>query len=284
MSDQILIGVDLGATNVRAGLIQGAEITNLSKLRISSDGPQEKVLEEVKSVIEDVFVPGVKGIGVGVPSLVDTDKGIVFDVQNIPSWREVHLGEVLNEQFKVPVYVNNDANCFAVGEKHFGKGKDYKDFIGLIVGTGMAAGIIINNKLYSGANCGAGEFGMVQKDTHIHEVYCSGQFFEKFHHTTGEEVYNKAIEGDQGALDLYNQFGQNIGDALKMIMYTIDPEVVILGGSGGRSYHLYEQALKERISDFAFSRSLDKLQIMISDEPHIAVLGAGALYLNEQSQ
>jgi len=282
MTDQVLIGVDLGATNVRAGLIKESEITALSKLRISSDGTQEKVLDEVISVIDEVFEPGVKGIGVGVPSLVDTGMGIVYDVQNIPSWKEVHLGEVLREKFKVPVYVNNDANCFAVGEKHFGKGKDFKDFIGLIVGTGMAAGIIINNKLYSGANCGAGEFGMVTKDTNIHEVYCSGQYFEKFHNTTGEEIYNKAMSGDKAALEIYEQFGYNIGDALKMIMYTLDPEVIILGGSGGRSYHLYEKALTERLSDFAFNRSLDKLQIMISEEPHIAILGAGALYLNEQ--
>jgi len=146
----------------------------------------------------------------------------------------------------------------------------------------MAAGIIINNKLYSGANCGAGEFGMVPKDSFIHEVYCSGQYFEKFHNTSGEEVFNKAMEGNQDAIEIYNQFGYNIGDALKMIMYTIDPEVIILGGSGGRSYHLYQNALKEGLSDFAFSRSVDKLQIMISEEPHIAILGAGALYLNEQ--
>ena len=65
----------------------------------------------------------VAGIGVGVPSLVDVDRGIVYAVQNIPSWKEVHLKNALEDVFHVPVHVNNDANCFAVGECHFGKGR-----------------------------------------------------------------------------------------------------------------------------------------------------------------
>ncbi len=80
----------------------------------------------MERTIGRVFTPNAAGIGVGVPSVVDIDQGIVYDVQNIPSWKEVPLGRILGERFGRPVYVNNDANCFAAGEKHFGKGKPYR--------------------------------------------------------------------------------------------------------------------------------------------------------------
>src|SRR5690606_24955530 len=118
-----------------------------------------------------------------VPSVVDVDKGIVYDVQNIPSWKEVPLKAIMEERYGVPVQVNNDANCFALGEKYFGQGRDSKAFIGLTLGTGLGAGIILNDKLYAGPNCGAGEFGMVPYLDYHYEYYASGQFFTLLHHT-----------------------------------------------------------------------------------------------------
>ena len=132
------------------------------------------------STIEEVFDSAVSGIGVGVPSIVDVEKGIVYDVQNIPSWKEVHLKQLLEERFQVPVFINNDANCFAIGEKHFGKGKDHENMIGLIVGTGMAGGIIIKNQLYNGYNCGSGEFGMIPYLEHNYEYYSSANMTEVY--------------------------------------------------------------------------------------------------------
>ena len=69
------------------------------------------------------------------------------------------MKRIIEKKFKVPVSINNDANCFALGEKHFGK--KYNNMVGLIIGTGVGAGIIINGKLYCGHNCGAGEFGSI---------------------------------------------------------------------------------------------------------------------------
>lgn len=76
-------------------------------------------------------------IGIGVPSVVDREKGIVYNVVNIPHWEEVHLKEILEACFSVPVYVDNDANCFALGERIFGEGKTVDNFVGLTLGTGL---------------------------------------------------------------------------------------------------------------------------------------------------
>src|SRR5258708_23881503 len=105
--NQKLIGVDLGGTNVRAGLVQNGKIIALNKRPISSHARQEIVLEEVCQTIEAVFQPDVCGIGIGVPSLVDAGKKIVYSVANIPSWRKVPLKKILEKRFGVPVFVNN---------------------------------------------------------------------------------------------------------------------------------------------------------------------------------
>ena len=276
MSQHAIVGVDLGGTNVRAGLIIDNQIVKIESSSITSNGSEAEVLQEVTAVIEKVYEKGVAGIGVGVPSVVDTERGIVYDVQNIPSWREVHLKQKLEDRFKTPAYINNDANCFALGEKHFGYGKAYQHIVGLITGTGMAAGVIVNGKLYEGHNCGAGEFGMLPYKHHNYEYYCSGQYFVKEHQISGDELFRRANLGDERALNIFKSYGNHLGSAITAILYAIDPEIIILGGSVSKAYAFYQSALHQQLETFAYSPVVDRLTIKVSDTPHIAILGAAA--------
>ena len=282
MSHKAIIGVDLGGTNVRAGLIADNQIVKIESRSITSSGLKEKVLDEVIATIEKVYHEGVAGIGVGVPSVVDTEKGIVYDVQNIPSWQEVHLKEKLETRFKTPAYINNDANCFAVGEKYFGHGKNYQNVVGLITGTGMAAGVIVDGKLYEGHNCGAGEFGMIPYKDHNYEYYCSGQFFTNEHQIGGDELFRLAANNDQKALNIFKTYGSHLGSAITAILYAVDPETIILGGSVSKAYSFYQSSLWEKLRTFAYSPVVDRLTLQISDTPHIAILGAAALYYDKR--
>ena len=196
MSEPAVIGVDLGGTNVRAGKVVGQEIVAHRARAITCRGTQESVLQEIRETIAAVFDKKVAGIGIGVPSLVDVDKGIVYTVENIPSWKEVPLKDILEQSFQVPVYVNNDANCFALGELYFGAGRGYRDLVGMVLGTGLGAGIIINGKLYCGRNCGAGEIGTIPYREHTVEYYCSGQFFQHQYGVDGGTLYEQARQGD----------------------------------------------------------------------------------------
>ena len=186
--------------------------------------------------------PDVAGIGAGVPSIIDLKAGVVYDVQNIPSWKKVPLKALLEERYRLPVYVNNDANCFAAGEKHFGKLGPYDNAVGLIVGTGLGAGIIANGRLYSGANCGAGEFGMLPYLDRNFEAYASGQFFDRVHGTSGRETAERAARGDRAALEIFAEFGRHLGEAVKAICYAVDPEIIVLGGSVSKSYRFFRAA------------------------------------------
>ena len=210
-----IIGIDLGGTNVRVGLVKDGAILKSNAVAIKSKGTEQEVIDQILELIDLTIDQDVAGIGIGVPSVVDVEKGIVYDTQNIPSWKEVHLKSIFEKKYNIPVYLNNDANCFVLGEKYFGKAKSNHSVVGLIVGTGLGAGIIINNKLYSGPNCGAGEFGMIPYKDQIFEYYCCGQYFPNVHGVSGDVVAQKAAAGDPEALDIFDQFGRHFGNAVQ---------------------------------------------------------------------
>ncbi|MCW8806121.1 MAG: ROK family protein [Ignavibacteriaceae bacterium] len=278
MIDKTIIGVDVGGTNISLGRVEKDQFDKCKSFDISAQGTKEKILKEIINAIYSVFDDNVAGIGIGVPSLVDVNKGIVYNVQNIPSWDEVHLKDILEEQFGIPVYVNNDANCFTIGEKYFGKGKRFSNMVGLTIGTGLGAGIFINNRLYSGTNCGAGEFGSIPYKDQTFEFYCSGKFFKKVYNIEGNIVFEKAKLGDTKALKIFEVFGYNLGDAIQIVLYSVDPEAIILGGSVSRAYPYFSDAMWARVNKFQYQHSLKNLVIEVTTQLHISILGAAALY------
>ena len=144
------IAIDLGGTNMRVGLTDGAKVVETVIEPCPAKETEEVVLSQLKRQIAQLMRAEVTGIGVGVPSVVDYRQGIVYNVANIPAWKEVHLKDILEKKFGVPVAVNNDANCFALGAWRYGEGQGTSDMVGLTMGTGIGSGIIIDGKLYNG--------------------------------------------------------------------------------------------------------------------------------------
>ncbi len=278
--DISIIGVDLGGTKILASRIRNAQIVDSYKSGVPSNGSEQEVISALCDTIDMVIDTEVQAIGLGVPSVVDTEKGIVYDVQNIPSWKEVHLKDILEKKYNLPVYLNNDANCFALGEKYFGNGQNYKNMIGLIIGTGMAGGIIIDDKLYNGINCGAGEFGMIPYLDKYFEYYACGQFFNNVYGVPGEVVFDRAINGDQEAIKMFDELGFHLGNAINMILYAFDPEIIILGGSVSKAYNLFKKSMWTQIKKLVYGSIADKIKIEVSTRSDIAVLGAAALCYN----
>jgi len=278
MNDKKIIGIDLGATNIRGGLVNGGQLSQIKSKRINSSGSVEDVMRDVFAIIDGLKDKEVTAIGIGVPSVVDVVQGIVYDVQYIPSWKEVHLKKIIEDRYQIPVLVNNDANCFAIGEYYFGKGIGSENMIGLTIGTGLGAGIIINHHLFAGPNCGAGEFGMVDYIDHCYEYYASGQFFQNVYNTDGQEVLEKAQAGDAQAQQWYAEMGTHLGNAIKMIMYTYDASLIIFGGSVRFAYPYFQETMWQRINTFAFTKSIGKLRIEISELENSGILGAAGLY------
>jgi glucokinase len=279
MKKQPVIGIDLGGTNIRAGLVVDGKIVKVVSTLVPADGQVQHVLDELFFLTDKIIGEEVKGIGIGVPGLVDPDTGVVFDVINIPAWQEVPLKQLMEKRYHLPVAINNDANCFALGEHCFGKARDQNNMVGLTIGTGLGAGIILKGQLYSGMNGAAGEFGMIPYLDKYIEYYASGQFFKNCHGVDGGTVYHQALNGDEKAMRLYQEFGSHLGNAIKTILYTLDVEYIVLGGSVRHAFPYFSETMWEQVRTLAFSRTVKQLKIEISELENGAILGAAGLVL-----
>ncbi len=277
-----VVGVDLGGTNVRAGLVADGRLVRLVAAKIDARSEVDAVLERIYSVVAPIVADPetrIAAIGAGVPSVIDVARGVVYDVQNIPSWKEVPLKARLEDRFGLPVTVNNDANCFALAEWKFGRARGRRNAVGLIVGTGLGAGIIADGRLVSGAHCGAGEFGMLPYLDRNFEYYACGQFFAHVHGTTGEAAARRAARGDRAARRMFAELGVHLGETVKAVCYACDPEIIVLGGSVSRSYRWFAPALWKRFRTFAYAPIVRDLEIAVSGLVQPGVLGAAGLAL-----
>jgi glucokinase len=278
MKSKQVIGIDLGGTNVRAAVVDEHKILRLETARVNSSGSVDEVLHQIFGLIDILGLESIAGIGMGVPGPVDQDKGIVYELINIPAWKEAPVKDIFEKKYRIPLEVQNDANCFALAEKIYGKGKGINSFIGLIVGTGMAGGIILNNKLYSGPNGMAGEFGMINYLDHFYEYYSSGQFFDHIYSIGAKEAAQMAQNGNPEAINMWKEFGHHLGRAIEAILYSYDPEKIILGGSVSKAFKLYEKQVWEILENFAFKNSIRKFRLEVSGLDNPGVLGAAALH------
>lgn len=271
------IGIDLGGTKIKVGIEHRGKIIHQKKALLKEKDSFDSTMEQVFRLVSPLAQEQVTGIGIGVPSVVDVEQGIVYNVTNIPSWKKVELKKILEDEFKLPVFVNNDVNCYVLGEHRFGLAQGFDTVVGMSIGTGLGSGIIIKNKLYIGNNCGAGEIGLLPyKDKNV-EYYASGNFFEAFHQTTAVEAYHAACSGDEVALKQWKEFGYHFGAAVQVVLYAYDPQAIIIGGSVSKAFRFFESTMYESFSDFIYPESIDRLKIFISQNENIALLGAAAL-------
>ena len=271
------IAIDLGGTNMRVGLVDGATVVKTIIKPCPAEEAEAVVTNQLKQQIAELMRAEVTGIGVGVPSVVDCHQGIVYNVANIPSWKEVHLKELLENEFGVPVAVNNDANCFALGAWCYGEGQGTSDMVGLTMGTGIGAGIIIGGKLYNGVNTGAGEIGSLPFKDADYEFYCSSRFFSQLHGDTGANFSKRALAGDKQALTVWQKFGENVGELIKAVLFTYAPEAIIIGGGIANAFPLYEKAMRQSLLSFPYPANVAATTIAPSTLANAAMLGASLL-------
>jgi glucokinase len=238
--------------------------------------PQE-VVSLMTGLVNKLLNPEVAGLGIGVPGLADRQRGIAYDVLNIPNWKELHLKSLFEKEFGLPVYVDNDANCFAMGEYRYGAHAGSRDFVGITLGTGMGSGIIKNGALLPDAHGCSGEFGTMPYLDGIYEQYTSGMFFIRQYGMNGEEAAKQARKGDSQAIQAFREMGRHLGNAIKTIVMAVDPPLVIIGGSVAGARELFEEAMWESVSDIAFPSVLKDFRIVFSETRHMGILGAAAL-------
>lgn len=272
-----VIGVTFGGKDLHVARIENGAIAQYISKEINNRESEEFILNEIITTIQEVYNETVVGIGVGVPSLVDVSEGIVYKPTNVPSWKKVYLKNILEERFSIPAYINNDANCFVLGEKYFGGAKHYDDIAGITLGTGMGVGIVINGKLYSGKNAGAGEFCSIPYRDHDYEYYCSTKYFEEKYGLKNSVLFNRALKKDKIALAIYELYGADLGNVIKTIMYALDPQAIVIGGRIADAYDFFEEAMFKSVNTFIYPNSINRIKIYKSEEENISLYGAAAL-------
>lgn len=272
------LSIDLGGTNIRIAQVEGGRCLKKVSVPCLAQQDASVVLSQLFQLIRSMINVRVDGIGIGVPSIVDAERGIVYNVANISSWKEMHLKEVLEKEFGVPVAINNDSNCFTLGESLFGDGQPYDNMVGVTLGTGIGAGVIINHHLYGGQYVGAGELGTLPYRDSDFERYCSSFFFKQQHHTTGAEVAERAAQGELSALDIWKEFGMHLGNLMKVILYVYSPQAIILGGGIVAAFPYFKEAMEEEMQDFPYKVILNNVKVMPSHLKDASLLGASALF------
>ena len=296
---EVIIGVDLGATKILAGI--GTEAGQiLYKTRFPTPaGSHEKVIkaivENIKALISkaDTAHDRIKGIAVAAPGPISFPEAVVMDSPNL-AWQRVELGNELTNRLKRPVFVDKDTNLAAWGEYHFGQQGRYSNLIYITVSTGIGAGIIINGRLYHGALGGAGEIGHMVIDPDgpwcrcgrrgCLEALASGTAIARqlksliragggqnimaapgSESPGGAELGRAARQGEPEALAIVHNLNKCLGAGLTNLVNIFNPDIVVLGG--GVIFGLKDlllEPIKKQVFKNAFSLSRQGLIIEIS--------------------
>ncbi|WP_035456505.1 ROK family protein [Algoriphagus terrigena] len=275
--EKAILGLDIGGTSIKGGVLVKGHLEDIRSIPTPAQESKEHILETIAAFIGTYSHYDFVGIGIGIPGLVDSSEGIVLGLANIPSFQHVELKKFLTGRFSKPVFVNNDANCFAIGVHKYGVGKPFKNLVGITLGTGVGGGIVINGHLYSGLFSAAGEWCSAPYLDHNFEYYCSGKFFHQVYNSKPKALAKQALAGDPVAIQAFDEFGQHLGELFKMIMYGLAPEAIVLGGSIRKTYPLFKRSLFKTLETFAYPTVLANLKILISELDETAIHGAVAL-------
>jgi len=282
------MGIDIGGTIIKGGLIN-SKGQIVEKVFKSTEAPKGKkqVIDNIIFVIEELMNGNpkkVKAIGIGAPGPVDIENGIVHELVNIPGWKTVNLRAILKKKFKKPIVIDNDANCFVLAEHKYGLAKGKKNVIGFVIGTGLGAGIIIDNKIYRGTNNSAGEIGLIPYKGINLEEFSGSLALKRLSQMMGKRIsglklYELARHRNSYARSVFNEYGNNLATPLSIIMNCYDPDMVIIGGGVSDSFPYFKSSLIENLKKYLFKESSKNLKVVKYSLKHARIIGAACLVM-----
>lgn len=284
-----VVGLDIGGTNLDAGLILNNKIIRKVSLPAQSSKGKRVVINNIIKTIEKVkHKKRISGIGVGSPGPLDYKKGIVLNTPNI-SLKNVNIVKTLRNKFKTRVKLDNDANCFVLGEAVFGAGKAHNTVFGLTLGTGVGAGIVINKKIFHGRE-NASEFGHSTinfkgpkdkaKIPGSVEIYCSSQGIMKIAKElklkarSSKQVYDLVLKGNKKARKVFERMGFYLGISLANAVCILDPDIIIVGGKVADSWRFFNKSMKKSLKKHSVLRPPKVVKARLSNA---TILGASQL-------
>ena len=233
-----ILAIDIGGTMIKYGLVSfDGKILSTDKIKTEASKGLNNILNKIDNIFKRYKENNPVGIAVSGTGQINGMIGKVIGGNPIiPNWIGTNLVKILEEKYNLPIVLENDVNCVALGEKWIGAGKDLSNFICLTIGTGIGGGIILNNQLFRGENFVAGEFG--------HILIKKGEF-EQFASTTalirlvkertgktlnGKEIFDLEKKEIVEYQEVISEWIENLTDGLSSIVYCFNPANMILGG------------------------------------------------------
>ena len=319
-SQRPVLAVDLGGTKIIAAAVlpDGKVMSRNYCLTLAHEGP-EAVINRLLSAIDDARTKAklktseLTGIVIAAAGPLDTEKGLVTASPNLPGWQDVPLRDIIDEKLGVIPYLINDASAAAVGEHSFGAGNGVNNLVYLTVSTGIGGGIIIDNKLYSGANGCAGELGHMTIEPHGPRCNCgnfgclgvmaSGTAIAretvkrlrqgevssitelvkgKLEDVTAKTVAIAAKQGDPLACDVVAQAANYLGIGLANLVNIFNPEMVVIGGGVSQMGEMLLKPARKVIKARAFRLPARTARIVRARLGSDAGIIGAAAYVFEQ--
>ncbi|WPX09393.1 ROK family transcriptional regulator [Anaerocellum danielii] len=312
-----IIGIDLGVDYIHLILSNFVgEIIFEEYVNLRFGENKEKFLNTLFALIQKAIdkspqtPKGILGIGIGVPGIVEKESGVVLIAPNL-KWVNIPLKEILEDRFKLPVYIDNEANAGALGEKWFGEWGKVSDLIYLSVGIGLGAGIIIDNKLFRGAAGFAGEVGhttinfqddvcscgnigclenfaserallsvikkLVKEGTEDRYVSC-----ENVDEITPSQIIQAAKDGSRVCRMAVLEIAEKMGIGVANLVNIFNPEIVIIGNKASFFGDLFLEKLREVVNQKSFIAQFYNLKIEVSKlKDKAVVLGCIAMVISD---
>lgn len=315
MKEKYAIGIDVGGTNTKFGVVnRNGEILIQDRIKTNEkenvEGFIEVLAEKLQPMIDQYGGPeAFVGIGMGAPN-ANYYQGTIEYAANLKWKGIIPMAEILEEKFKIPAKLTNDANAAAVGEMQYGAAKGMKNFITITLGTGVGSGIIIDGKIVLGHNGFAGELGhiIVRNDGRLHKGTGLKGALESYASATGvrdtaidllqanpdipsllrsytideltsETVFKCAEQGDKLANEIFEFTGQILGEALATFVLFSAPEAIVLFGGLTKAGDLIMKPTRQAMEDNLLQVFKNQVKILYStlNEADAAILGASAL-------
>ncbi|MDR1624103.1 MAG: ROK family protein [Tannerellaceae bacterium] len=287
---QFILGLDIGGT--KCSVILGKEEDGLLQIVAKKAFPTETskgfahtmhtIQQQIDALLHaSALIPEkIAACGISCGGPLDSAKGLILSPPNLPGWDSIPLVGIIEKRYGIQTSLQNDANASALAEWKYGAGKGFNNVIFLTFGTGMGAGLILNGRLYAGANGMAGEAGHIRLERYgpigygkagSFEGFCSGggitqlacsKVYEKMQSgqkvsfcptmadlstISARTVADAAFGGDELAKEIYRISGRCLGKALSVLIDLLNPEIIILGSIYARAQQLLEPAMNEVI-------------------------------------
>lgn len=314
MKKRLFIGIDIGGTNMRAALVDDAgSIQHVERIATRSSGGAEdtsrRLIDTCRALVARASEAGapVTAVGMGVAGKIDARQGLLIFSPNIPTMRNYPLGVELREGLGLPVFMENDANVFGLGENWVGSGRDVDNWIGLTLGTGVGGCIFFHSRLWEGDNlgfvaeighlvvhpegpaCACGSRGCLEAHASatallkgVEDAVQSGSLVEcplfdrwRQQALSAEIIYQCASAGDETALKLFRRMGWALGLALSNLFTVLGIRHAILGGGVSASWDFFIGPLRESFTRYTRFLSPEEMVVVKSSlGDNAALLGA----------